>query len=438
MRRSFNPKYYLRMRRLDRHHTLAFLRFIVRRFLDDRCQQSAGALACTTLFAIVPLTAALIGILSGFPAFAEWRDRITEFIFQNFVPATGEAVRGYLTQFADNANKATALGVIVLIVSTLALMLSIEDAFNRIWRVPTNRPVGIRFVMYWTVLSLGPALLIVALALSTYLLALPLFGDVQALEPLRSGVLDSLPFLIEWIALIAAYRLIPNRSVHWRDAAIGALVAALMFEAAKRAFSWYVVSGANYQQVYGALAVVPIFILWIYFSWVIVLLGASLTASLTAFDYRPRSRRMPSGEEFRGLVRVLAYFAAAQRAGVGLHSEILRDSEPFLTDDLVQRYLADLHGAGMIQRNDAGEWMLTRDLASVSLYDIYAACDYRLPLGDGLPVTSDSPSDAEATALLAYVAGDARTALSVPLAEIFSAERWSEDSSVKIRKESSQ
>ncbi len=427
MRRSIEPKYYLRMRRLDRHRALAFLRFIVRRFLDDRCQQSAGALACTTLFAIVPLTAALIGILSGFPAFAEWRERITVFIFENFVPATGEAVRGYLTQFADNANKATALGIIVLIVSTLTLMLSIEDAFNRIWRVPTNRPVGIRFVMYWTVLSLGPALLIVALALSTYLLALPLFGDAEALQPLRSGLLNSLPFLIEWIALIAAYRLIPNRSVATRDAAVGALVAALLFEAAKRGFSWYVVSGANYQQVYGALAVVPIFILWIYFSWVIVLLGASLTASLTAFDYRPRSRRMPPGEEFRGLVRVLAYFAAAQRSGIGLHSEKLRDHEPFLTDDLVQRYLTDLHRAGMIQRNDAGEWMLTRDLTSVTLYDIYAACDYRLPLGSGLPVTGDSPSDAEATALLESAAADARKALTIPLAEIFSSQERSLD-----------
>ena len=213
----------------------------------------------------MPLTAALVGILSGFPAFAEWQERITNFIFENFVPATGEAVRGYLTQFADNANKATALGVIMLIVSTLMLMLSIEDAFNRIWRVPKSRPVGMRFIVYWAVLSLGPALIVVALAISTYLLALPLFGDVEAVYPVRSGLIGMLPFLIEWTALTAAYWLIPNRRVHVRHAMLGALVAALLFESAKRAFAWYVVSGANYQQVYGALAVVPIFIVWIYF-----------------------------------------------------------------------------------------------------------------------------------------------------------------------------
>jgi membrane protein len=418
-------RYHFRMTRPDRHRVLAFIRFTVQRFIDDRCQQSAGALACTTLFALVPLTAALVGLLSGFPAFAEWQERITNFIFENFVPATGEAVRGYLTQFADNANKATALGVFILIVSTLMLMLSIEDAFNRIWRVPKGRPVGMRFIVYWAVLSLGPALIVVALAISAYLLALPLFGDVEALYPVRTNLIGLLPFLIEWTALTAAYWLIPNRSVHLRHAALGALVAALLFEAAKRAFSWYVVSGANYQQVYGALAVVPIFILWIYFSWVIVLLGASLTASMTAFDYRPR--RLKAGEEFRGLIRVLAYFAAAQRAGIGLHSESLRNREPFLTDDLVQRYLADLNRAGMIQRNDTGEWILTRDLASVSLYDIYAACDYRLPLGDALPVTADSPSDTEATRLLGAAAADAKNILAVPLSEIFPAQERSKD-----------
>jgi len=419
------------MTRLDRHRVLAFLRFTVQRFIDDRCQQSAGALACTTLFALVPLTAALVGILSGFPAFAEWQDRITNFIFENFVPATGEAVRDYLRQFADNANKATALGVIVLIVSTLTLMLSFEDAFNRIWRVPKSRPVGLRFMVYWAVLSLGPALIVVALAISAYLLALPLFGDIEALYPVRSRLIGMLPFLIEWTALAAAYWLIPNRSVHVRHAALGALIAALLFEAAKRAFAWYVVSGANYQQVYGALAVVPIFILWIYFSWVIVLLGASLTASMTSFDYRPRSRRLKSGEEFRGLVRVLAHFAAAQRSGIGLHSEALRDSEPFLSDDLVQRYLADLHLAGMIQRNDGGEWVLTRDLSSVSLYDIYAACDYRLPLGDALPVTPDSPEDTEATRLLGAAAVDVKEILATPLSEIFSANVRSKDALLK-------
>ena len=143
--------------------------------------------------------------------------------------------------------------------------------------------------------------------------------------------------------------------------------------------------GCNYQEVYGALAIVPIFILWIYLSWILVLLGASLTASLAAFDYRPAQARLAEGEEFNGLVRILAHFAAAQRAGVGLLGEVLREREPFLTDDMVQRYIGDLSRADLIQRNETGEWILTRDLASVSLYDLYTASGYRLPLADSLP-----------------------------------------------------
>jgi membrane protein len=130
-------------------------------------------------------------------------------------------------------------------------------------------------------------------------------------------------------------------------------------------------------------------------------------------------------------VRVLAHFAAAQRLGVGMHSEALRDREPFLSDDLVQRYLADLNTAGMIQRNDAGEWVLTRDLSSVSLYDIYAASDYRLPLGDALPITPDSLSDAEATRLLGDAAADVKKILTAPLSEIFSAKTRSKDATPK-------
>jgi len=404
-----------------RQRVFAFARFTLRRFLDDRCLESAGALACTSLFAIVPLTAALLGILSGFPAFAQWQESVTAFVFANFVPATGEAVRAYLTQFADNATKATAVGVIALIASTLMLMLSVEDAFNRIWRVPTNRPAGMRFVMYWTVLSLGPLLLIAALVLSTYLFALPLFDSAEARYSLKTRLLGFLPFLIEWVGLTAAYRLIPNRTVPLRDALIGALIAAAALEAAKRGFAWYVTAGSTYEQVYGALAVVPIFILWIYLLWSLVLLGASLTATLTAFDYLPQAQRLPDGEEFRGLVRVLAHFAAAQREGKGLQSEALRDHEPFLTDDLVQGYLGDLDRAGMIQRNDRGEWVLVRDLGAVSLYDIYAACRYRLPLGAPLPQDAAVPADADAAALLHNAAVATRCALDVPLAEIFPA-----------------
>src|SRR5215475_14347784 len=124
------------MRPFDRQRLQAFARFLLQRFLDDRCPQAAGALALTSLFALVPIVTVVFGILSAFPVFAEWRQAASAFVFRNFVPAAGEAVEGYLTQFADNASKATAVGIIVVLVSVVSLTLSVESTFNQIWRVP--------------------------------------------------------------------------------------------------------------------------------------------------------------------------------------------------------------------------------------------------------------------------------------------------------------
>lgn len=417
------------MSTFDRNRLLAFLRFTARRFVDDNCLQSAGALAYTSLFAMVPLTAVALGLLSHFPAFADWRDRITNFVFVNFVPAAGDVVQRYLTQFAANASKATAVGIVVLVVSAVMLMLSVESAFNRIWRVPTNRPARTRFMLYWAVLTLVPLLLVAALAVTSYVLALPALHSADMELSIRERMLGFLPFLIEWVMLMAAYVLIPNRRVRIRDAAIGALVAALLFELAKRAFAGYVTSGANYQQVYGALAIVPIFILWIYLSWVLVLLGASLTAIIAAFEYKPAALRLTPGEELLGLLRVLAHFADAQRTGSGLHSSELRRSEPFLTDDLLQGFLADLARADMIQRNDQDEWVMTRNLAAVTLYDIYLASGYALPRSANLPASSHRAADQQAVELVERGAQDVRKRLDVPLSEIFPASTRSDTTS---------
>src|SRR6185369_5786586 len=134
----------------DRDKSMALLHFAWCRFIEDRCTQTAGALAYTSIFALVPLTAAILGILAAFPVFAGWRDRLTVWVFTNFVPAAGDTVQGYITEFA-----ATASGILVLFFSAVALMMSIEDAFNRIWRVPNARGHASRFVIYWTALTLG-------------------------------------------------------------------------------------------------------------------------------------------------------------------------------------------------------------------------------------------------------------------------------------------
>ncbi len=403
----------------NRERALSFLRFTWKRFVDDRCLATAGALSFTTVFALVPLTAAVLGVLAAFPGFAGWREELTGWVFENFVPAAGSTVQGYITQFADNASKATAIGVLVLLFSALSLMMSIEDAFNRIWRVRAPRSAKARFVIYWTALSLGPLLLVAALAVSSYAFALPFIDAAEAQFSIKARVLAVLPFLIVCSALIVAYTVIPNRSLRLRDALIGALVAALLFEAAKRGFALYATRYASYTQIYGALALVPIFIFWIYLSWIIVLFGASISASLGAFDYRPRAARLAKGREFAGLLRVLAHFAEAQRAGRGLTGTALIACEPFLTDELLRRYLDDLQDIGLIRRGELGEWLVVRDLARVTLGEIYEAGAYRLPLED----SSRSAADASrAERLLGELGVELGRGLERSLAELFPAD----------------
>jgi membrane protein len=415
------PAQFARKLRFDRERSHALLEFTWHRFLEDRCFQTAGALAYTSVFALVPLTAAILGILAAFPVFASWRDKLTIWVFANFVPAAGDTLQGYITEFAANASKATAVGVLVLFFSAVSLMMSIEDAFNRIWRVQTARTPTSRFIIYWTALTAGPLLLVAALAISSYVVALPLIDVAAEQIPLRTRLLALAPFAIVWIALAAAYIFIPNRRVRIRHAIIGAFIAAALFEGAKRGFALYA-TRASYTQVYGAIAIVPIFIFWIYLSWAIVLFGASLTASISAFDYRPSALRLGRGQEFAGLLRVLARFADAQREGRGLTSTMLCKEEPFLTDDLLQRYFGDLNRVGLIQRNESGEWVVVRDFATTTLLEIYDEGGYRLPYdAEGAPESSPP-----AVRIVARLAADVRSGLDVPLSEIFPPESRSD------------
>lgn len=398
----------------DRDRMRAFVRFTWRRFIEDRCTQAAGALAYTTLFATVPLMAAGLGIMAAFPGFADWREKVSSFVFVNFVPAAGSAIQDYITQFADNASQTTAIGVIVLLFSAISLMRSIEDAFNRIWRVTVKRSTGARLLVFWAALTLGPLLLVAVVATTSYI-ALS-FSSADGGFSLGTRLLSAVPFVIVLGGLLTSYLMIPNRTVRLRDALIGAVIAAVLFDLAKRGFALYVGNFASYQRIYGALSVIPIFIMWIYLSWVIVLLGASITASLNAFDYRPAELRLPRGQEFAGLLPVMRDFIDAQRDGRELRTAELMYNHPYLSDALAQRYLSGLVAADIIHRTDSGGWVLVRDVAITTLADIYESGAYRIP-ADCIEVPRAVRDDS--LHLLQALRDKIRHGLDVPLAEVF-------------------
>lgn len=361
----------------DRPRALSFGRFLWARFVDDRLFQAAGSLAYTSVFALVPLAIVAFGVLAAFPAFERWRGALTDFIFSNFVPDAARSVQGFINHSLDDIGTFTAAGLIALVVSLLITLHSIEKTFNRIWRVASARPRLTRFLIYWTVLTLGTLLAAAAMAAGAYLAALPLFRSHEG-RWLVEALWWLAPMLVEFVCIVLIYRLVPQHSVRMRHALPGAALAVLSLETVKSGLGLYLGGFHSYQRLYGALSALPILLLWIYLSWVSVLLGASLASSIAAFRYQPAEARLPPGHEFHVLLRVLGRFQLARRSGAGLDENTLSRLEPMLSDTLQQWLLADLQRIGVLRRDECGEWVLARDLDRVSLAELYESCRLRI------------------------------------------------------------
>lgn len=383
----------------DRARATTFFRFLWRRFLDDRLFEAAGALSFTTLFALVPLSMVVFGVLSAFPVFEQWSDRLSDYIFSNFVPSSARAVEAYLREFSANTGQLTTAGVIALVISLLITLTSVETTFNRVWRVPTARPKFSRFLVYWTVLTLGALVATTSLALSTRFFALAVF-ETEPGRLLETVMLRLAPMTIELACFAAVFKVVPHRTVKWRHAIAGAVLSVLMFELVKWAIGLYLGNFGTYQKIYGPLAAVPIMMLWIFLGWVSILLGASFASSMSAFRYQPAAMRLPPGYEIYALLRMLGRFAEARKVGKGLHSDDIQQHEPMLTDALVQQMLGQLDAIDLVDRAESGEWLLSRDLDDITLGELYEACHLRIPTNEArLPCRDDTLGVAVAGAL---------------------------------------
>ncbi|MFI3244950.1 MAG: virulence factor BrkB family protein [Ferrimonas sp.] len=256
-------------------------------YLKQRCQNhglqiTAGHLAYVTLLSLVPLISVAVAIFSAFPGFADTRAKLEQFIFENFIPTAGDVVQQYMGQFVENASKMTAVGILSLAVIALLLISNIDKSINRIFEIRTHRRGVFSFSLYWMILTMGPLLIGASLAATTYVTSLKLFSDPNV-SGLSTFLVGRLPFVLSVMAFGFLYLLVPNTRVRFRDAVIGAVVAAVLFETSKKLFAWYVTSFPSYEAIYGALAVVPILFVWIYLSWMIVLFGATVTAALPEF-----------------------------------------------------------------------------------------------------------------------------------------------------------
>jgi len=266
---------------------LSVLRTIPSRLSSGHYFREASALSFSTILALVPLLAVVFSALSLFPIFETWSEDIQDFIYLNFLPQLGDQVRQYLEEFSANTGRLTLWGLIFLLVTSLTLLATIEDAFNEIWQVKKGRSIGTRILSYWAMLTLGPILIAASLSMSSYLLSLSIMQDQGLISSLRAQLLSILPFILELAAFVLFYLAVPNCDVRVKHALIGGLVAALLFELAKYGFTQYLLRVTSYQLIYGALAVLPVFLIWIYLSWLVVLVGAYITAAFGSYTDKP-------------------------------------------------------------------------------------------------------------------------------------------------------
>ena len=279
-----------------RSRAYLFSRLFLQNCQRDRISVSAGHLTYVSLLSLVPFIMVFFTILSAFPAFAEVRGELESLIFNSFVPHAGGQVQQYMTEFVANASKMGAIGILSLVVVALLLIGNIDKTLNRIWSVKSERPAIFTFAIYWMVLTLGPLLIGSSVIVSSYLLNFASSAE-EFTFGITTALLKVVPFFASISAFFIIYMLVPNKHINPRHAALGALLAASLFELSKKAFALYVTNFPSYQVIYGAMAVIPILFLWVYVSWIVVLVGAEFTYVLELFLQEESPEEFTEGEQ---------------------------------------------------------------------------------------------------------------------------------------------
>jgi len=265
------------------YYGISFSRYFFLRLKNEQLQMVAGHLSYVTMMSLVPLIVVMFSMMTAFPIFADIRAVIETFIYSNFVPTSGEIVQQHLSGFVKNASKMSAVAISFLFLFALLLISAIDKSLNKIWQITTKRRLITSFSIYWMILTLGPILIGSSIAVSSYIISLVSLGDYDIFG-LANIFLRALPLLSSIAAFLILYMVVPNKDVPFKYALAGACVAALLFELAKKTFALYVTQLPSYQAIYGALATIPILFVWVYLSWIVVLIGALFTVSLEDFN----------------------------------------------------------------------------------------------------------------------------------------------------------
>jgi membrane protein len=390
----------------------AFLSFMWKHFVHDHILMSAGSLAFQTLLSLVPLMAVSLSILKVFPVFASLKQYIGDFLFQNFATTQGTILKEYLWEFIDKTSSLSTVGGLFLIIIALFLISTIDQTLNDIWEVQTPRKKLQGFTLYWTVLTLGPVFIGTSLAASSFVWFSVLSG--RELLEMKVKLLSFVPFFNTAIAFFLLYMLVPNRKVRFTHALAGGVLAAVLFELAKKWFAFYVASFATFQHIYGALSVIPMMFFWIYLEWIVVLTGAEFVFSLDHFN--PVVCCSKEFDPLQGIPEIIAVLRSVWRAQASgrfvsgkklLASEITRDRRKLgLAVDFLKRN-------GILYQIADGGLAISADLHAMTLYDLYSKLPRELLNGEG--GVNDRQGGGEFEPLRVEVREALRGALQTPL-----------------------
>jgi membrane protein len=357
-----------------------FIRFMMRRFLEDRGTHTAGTLAYTTLISLVPLLAVGLSFLAIFADLKNHSNEILDFLFVNFVPASKEVLQEHIQEFAGKASRMSAAGLIILIFTALMMMATIDTSLNRIWRVRTHRNKKSSFLVYGAVLTWGPILVGAGIGVTSYLVSLPLISEAASPFGGKKAILSLTPYVLETVAFVLLYLIVPNRRIRFTHALAGGILAAILFETAKRGFAWYVTTFPTYEAIYGAMAVIPIFLVWVYVSWLVVLLGAEFACCLDVYRDDDQMNWDANEIKFVLAVRLLGYmWKAQQHHGSAMLVRDMLKVMPTVDEENLRDVLIDLSEADFIARTSDRRWMLAQDLDEVTLLDLYRSGNFNLP-----------------------------------------------------------
>jgi membrane protein len=375
-----------------------YVRYLLKRAQEDQIAQVAGSLTYTTLLSLVPFLTIALGLFSAFPIFDQLRDALEEFMIDNLLPAqASDAVMTHIADFTSKAAGLTAAGVFALAVTAVLMMQTIDRAFNAIWRVPRPRPLAQRVLVYWAAVSLGPLLIGGGLVITSYVVSASL-GWLPGGHWIAHLILAALPVGLTMLAFTLLYVAVPNRDVQWKHAAIGGGAAAAAFELMKVLFGAYIARFPTYTLIYGAFAAIPIFLLWVYLSWVVTLAGGLIAATWPLLGYERGETRKWPGSSFTDAMRILALLHKSRAKGGATPRQIRAELRAGFSDS--ETLMEQMRDAGWVARVQgvAGEarWAMLCEPDAVRVADVFRRFAFD-------PALAMKKLDADETALGASV-----------------------------------